>query len=81
MYKPGMKRTTIMLPPELKARAEREAGIRGVSLGELIRLSLEAALSHDRGEDPLFADKAVFRGDAPEDLSTDHDAYLYGGKE
>ena len=39
-----MKRTTIMLPEELKNQAERSAASMGISLGELIRESLEARL-------------------------------------
>jgi hypothetical protein len=74
-----MKRTTIMLPEELRRRAIARARQRGVSLGELIRESLDAAMPavrYDAGTDPLFAD-VVFDGPAPDDLSTRHDAYLY----
>ncbi len=74
-----MKRTTIMLPEDLRRRAIFRARQRGVSLGELIRDSLDAALpnvSYDTGKDPLFED-AVFDGPAPRDLSTRHDKYLY----
>ena len=39
-----MKRTTVMLPPELKARAMRSARERGISFGELLRRSLRAAI-------------------------------------
>ena len=76
-----MRRTTIMLPDELRNRALRRAEELGVSLGELIRESLSALLNRSKKapeEDPLFGDEAVFQGDAPEDLSTDHDGHLYG---
>lgn len=75
-----MKRTTIMLPPELKARAMRAARERGISFGELLRQSLRATIEGQRSvyDDPLFADSAVFEGETPEDLSTRHDDYLYG---
>jgi len=76
-----MKRTTIVLPPELKTRAMKRARNRGISLGKLIRESLEETLkqsARSSGEDPFFADKAVFRGRAPRDLSKNHDKYLYG---
>lgn len=33
-----------------------------------------------RMADPLFADEAVFDGEAPEDLSLRHDDYLYGDR-
>jgi len=75
-----MKRTTVMLPTELKAKAERRAYERGVSFGELVRESLENALDsreERRTEDPLFKDDAVFRGRTPRDLAEKHDEYLY----
>ncbi len=77
-----MKRTTIMLPEDLKARAENRARNQGVSLGELVRLALERLLERTRkgggAEDPLFADEAVHTGKNPRDLSEHHDRYLYG---
>ena len=74
-----MKRTTIMLPDDLRRRALFRARQRGVSLGELIRDSLDAALpsvTSEAGPDPLF-DDVVFDGPAPADLSANHDKYLY----
>jgi hypothetical protein len=68
-----------MLPEDLHRRAIFRAKQRGVSLGELIRDSLDASLpnvSYDVGRDPLFED-VVFDGPAPRDLSTRHDKYLY----
>ena len=76
-----MTRTTIMLPTELKTRAARRAKQMGVSLGELVRESLEVALSGNRprgSSDPLFDDTAVFEGAGPRDLAANHDDYLYG---
>jgi hypothetical protein len=76
-----MQRTTIMLPIDLKERASSLATRLGLSLGELIRQSLEAALRGDAGEirdDPLFADRAAYDGPAPSNLSVDHDDFLYG---
>ncbi len=76
-----MKRTTVMLPADLRRRAFARAHERGVSLGELIRESLDAAIpvsSPARAADPLFTDSAVFAGKAPKDLSAAHDRYLYG---
>lgn len=75
----AMKRTTIMLSEDLRRRAFLRAKQRGVSLGELIRDSLDAALpkgSYDAEQDPLFED-VVFDGPAPRDLSSKHDEYLY----
>jgi len=75
----AMKRTTIMLPEDLRRRALFRAKQTGVSLGELIRDSLDAALpkvTHDAERDPLFED-VIFDGPAPADLSANHDQYLY----
>ena len=75
-----MQRITVMLSPKLKVKARRRAKKRGVSLSELIRESLETALetaeANRRASDPLFTDEAVFIGDAPSDLSRNHDRYL-----
>ena len=78
---PPMKRTTVMLPADLRRRAFVRARERGVSLGELIRESLDSALptaAPVRADDPLFTDAAVFVGKAPRDLAAAHDRYLYG---
>lgn len=76
-----MNRTTLMLPAGLKARAHRRARELGISLGQLIRQALESQLTDADGErlveDPLFADEAVWTGEAPNDLAADHDRYLY----
>jgi hypothetical protein len=75
-----MKRTTVMLPVDLKARAMRAARERGISFGELLRRSLAATLESPAPayDDPVFADTAVFDGETPEDLAAGHDGYLYG---
>lgn len=77
----NMKRTTIMLPVELRVRALQQAHRKKVSLGELIRESLWVCLRHPKGptpQDPLFSDRAVFRRISPRDLAKNHDRYLYG---
>lgn len=80
----GVQRTTIMLPLELKMRAQQLAKRDGMSLGDLIRRALDAWLKDSQassarlGKDSLFADDAVWSGDVPADLSQDHDRYLYG---
>ena len=79
-----MHRTTVMLPTHLKSKAQQLAHHRGISFGELVRESLEAALeSHgsEIREDLLFSDTAVYDGPAPSSLSTDHDDFLYGEPE
>jgi len=75
----AMKRTTIMLPEALRQRALSRARQRGVSLGELIRDSLDAALpavDYDAASDPLF-ENVIYDGPAPADGSVEHDKYLY----
>lgn len=69
-----------MLPPELKARAIREARNLGISFGEFVRQALAQSLSQARGPrtDSLVSDSAVFSGPAPADLSQEHDRHLYG---
>jgi hypothetical protein len=78
-----MTRSTIMLPEELKVRAQDKARELGMSFGELLRESLERRLGvpGDRLEDPLFANVPVYDGPAPEDLSEEHDRYLYGDRD
>ena len=76
-----MKRTTIMLPEDLKIKAARYCEHKGISLGSLLREALERELEEaDREsqvEDALFADQEVFQGEVPEDTSLNHDSYLY----
>lgn len=75
-----MTRTTIMLPEDLKLRAQETAGRLGVSLAELIRDTLERRLDarRDWQDDPLFAEVPVYEGAVPRDLSVEHDRDLYG---
>jgi hypothetical protein len=75
----AMKRTTIMLPEDLRQRALFRARQKGISLGELIRDSLNAVLpkaTYDAHRDSLFED-VIYDGPAPADVSSDHDRYLY----
>ncbi len=75
-----MKRTTVMIPEDLKIRASKRANEVGISLGGFIRESLEKALKSNPAsslDDPFLNDNAVFGGDTPVDLALDHDKYLY----
>lgn len=78
-----MKRTTVMLPADLKSRAMQQARERGISFGELLRRSLESALVSPTSayDEPVFADEVVFDGPSPSDLAVEHDGYLYGEDE
>jgi len=52
-----MKRTTVMIPEDLKIRAARRANTAGLSLGGFIRESLEKALKSDAAgtlDDPFL---------------------------
>jgi len=71
---------TLHLPEELCQLAEVAARNRGMSLDEFVCNSLKTSLGRTADPDPFFADRAVFDGDAPEDLSAEHDRYLYGEK-
>ena len=73
-----------MLPPELKSKAQSTARKIGISLGELIRESIEYFLKEKNEnikDDPFFSDSAVFQGKAPVNGSTHLDDYLYGDNE
>ncbi|HEX5856093.1 MAG TPA: hypothetical protein VFZ57_10780 [Thermoanaerobaculia bacterium] len=76
----SMRRTTVMLPADLRRRAFRRAKEQGVSFGVVVRESLDAALpavERGGGGDPLFADGAVWRGRVPRALAREHDRFLY----
>jgi predicted DNA-binding protein len=76
-----MKRTTIMLPEDLKNRAAQYCEQKGISLGTLLRQALEHTLHEEnnaqQGQDALFADQEVYQGEVPVDISQNHDTYLY----
>jgi hypothetical protein len=67
----------IPVPDDLKTRAEAAARQQGVSLAEYVRQCIAMTVD-ERLKDPLFANLSVFYGDAPSDLSTRLDDYLYG---
>ena len=76
-----MRRTTVMIPEDLKIRAAMRANSTGLSLGGFIRESLERALKSgaDRTfDDPFWADNIVHQSDTVVDLAKNHDIYLYG---
>ena len=73
-----MTRTTIMLSPKLKARVLRMARQEGISMGELIRDSLERRLAEGiTGDaDSFLTDSFAAPGTGSTDVSENHDAYL-----
>jgi metal-responsive CopG/Arc/MetJ family transcriptional regulator len=84
MYMQGgnMHRTTILLPEDLKAKAEEFSRKKGLSLGEVVREAMRDLLNkaEDESGDSFLCDTAVYQGDVPKDLSHNHDEYLYGDK-
>ncbi|HHO55481.1 MAG TPA: hypothetical protein ENK21_03760 [Trueperaceae bacterium] len=72
-----MKRTTIILPEQLKYQAEQHAKEKGISLAEFIRESLRKNLNSEIKRDSLFADENYFRGHSEHDVAENHDDYLY----
>jgi hypothetical protein len=79
-----MTHVTIALPEDLMARAEKTATESGASLDDIVRDSLERylrKLERPWSEDPFFADRRVYEGAVPADLSERHDDYLYGDKD
>jgi hypothetical protein len=73
-----MHRTTILLPNELRQRADREARSLGISLSELIRRRLAADENPDKSERPRFFTRQPWTGPGPADTAANHDTYLYG---
>lgn len=71
-----MTRTAIMIPEDLKTEAESAARRKGISLGEIVRISLRKNLDNEK-VDPFFSDIEFYTGKVPGDLSKDHDKYLY----
>ena len=75
-----MRRTTVMIPEDLKVRAAKRANQMGLSLGGFIRDSLEIVLkSGEKGmlDDSYMDDNAVHEGETEVDLAKNHDRYLY----
>lgn len=78
-----MHRTTILLPEDLRQRAQTVAAKQGLSLSKLIRQQLEKiagpmAKKQSRRADPLFKNWKPSGKAIPPDLSDNHDRYLYG---
>jgi len=82
-----MNRTTIVLPDDVKAQAIKQARVRGISFGELVREALHKFLDEpsedatQRSRRESVAAMLRFGADAPagpSDLSERLDDYLYG---
>jgi hypothetical protein len=66
----------VQIPDQLKDKVARAAQQRGMTLEASVRLCISTVV--DRRHDSLFADTAVYAGEAPATLSKDHDEFLYG---
>jgi hypothetical protein len=77
-----MTRTTILLPTSLRNAAIRQARRQGVSMGALIRQSLERTVSAEVApdEDAFLADRRVARRRSPGNVAAEHDRHLYGNR-
>lgn len=73
-----MVQILVSFPDDLGNQAEQAAQQRGIAVDEFVRQCVAATVGKDRSQDPLFADIAVWTGEAPSDLSARHDDYLYG---
>ncbi|HWC04768.1 MAG TPA: CopG family transcriptional regulator [Methylomirabilota bacterium] len=80
-----MRRTQLLLPPDLHQRATEAARTRRLSLGSLVREALADYLARTRTAQPApEAVQGVLLGEAFDDpdpdpnLSVDVDYYLYG---
>ncbi|MAT71583.1 MAG: hypothetical protein CMJ58_18910 [Planctomycetaceae bacterium] len=76
-----MVQITFTVPEAVRDLAVNAARERGVSLDEFLCKCVATSVGYDRASDPLFAGLQVWEGDAPSDLSENHDDYLYGDKE
>jgi hypothetical protein len=72
-----MVNLSVPFPEELRDKAEAAARESGLSIDEFVRRCVTSALADNRTSDPLFADKRVFSGESPADLSVNHDYYLH----
>lgn len=75
-------RTTVVFPPGLKQLAMERARERKISFAEFVREAVENAIrtprtKSKRTKDPLWDDVPVYDGPVPEDISINHDKYLY----
>ena len=73
-----MHRTTILLPPELRRKADKEAKALGISLSELIRRRLGGNDEEETEKRPRFFTRQPWQGAGASNVAANHDDYLYG---
>jgi hypothetical protein len=71
-----MQRTTILLPSDLRRRADREAKALGISLSELIRRRLTGNEVAGKTIIPRFFSRQPWVGSVSSHTAANHDAYV-----
>jgi len=69
---------TVQISDDLREKIAQTAQHQGMSIDAFVQLCLSSIV--DMKKDTLFSDTAVFSGDTPDDLSENHDDYLYGDR-
>lgn len=75
-----LKKTTILIPDELRNHARKVARFLGISFGELARNAIAEYLKKPldlKREDPFFADDSVYEGSVPYNGSATYEDSLY----
>src|SRR5437879_3870166 len=77
------ERTTIVMPPHLKARAVARARQQKISFGEFVRRAVEKQLAApvSKTGDPFWDNLRIIDDDGPADMSARIDDYVYEGLE
>ena len=70
--------TPILLSPDLTEKVSQQAALRGMTVNEFVRVTLERLVSADMSTDSLYCDTATWSDDGPADAAENHDKYLYG---
>jgi len=73
-----MHRTTILLPEDLRRKAEIEARTLGISLSELIRRRIASSPQQQTASRAAFFTRKSWVDSGPTDMADNHDRYLYG---
>jgi hypothetical protein len=71
-----MQRTTILLPNDLRRRADREAKALGISLNELIRRRLAGDESAGKTIIPRLSARQPWAGSVSSHTAANHDAFV-----
>lgn len=74
-----MSQIVLNIPEFYTQQLKNAAEIRRKTIEEIVMDAIRKLIETDNRyeNDPLFSDNVVFDGDAPQDLSRNHDNYLY----